>query len=51
MTTAKQTTDHGNIRKWAETRARAASQSEGVSKGGILRIDFREPGALGAEIP
>lgn len=43
MTTAKQTTDHQTIRKWTEARGGRPAKVKGVSRGGVLRIDFRAP--------
>lgn len=46
MSTAKATTDHATIRKWAEERdgRPARVKTEGASgDSGILRIDFRDP--------
>ena len=47
MSSATPTTDHEDIRKWAEQRgghpARVA-ETGGRGGGGILRIDFDEPG-------
>ncbi|MDI6838768.1 hypothetical protein [Ciceribacter thiooxidans] len=43
MTTARQTTDHQDIRKWTEARSGRPAKVKGASRGGILRIDFREP--------
>lgn len=47
MTSASKTTDHDEIRKWAEARGGkpARVNASGHKKGGgILRIDFEEPG-------
>ena len=41
MATAKQTTDHDQIRKWAEARGGRPAQVKGTD--GLLRIDFGEP--------
>lgn len=46
MSTARATTDHTTIRKWAEERdgRPARVKAEGASgDSGILRIDFRDP--------
>jgi hypothetical protein len=37
------TTDHDEIRKWAEERGGRPSVVRTHSEGGILRIDFQEP--------
>jgi len=42
MAEAKQTTDHGKIRTWAEERGGRPSKVETQKPGGILRIDFGE---------
>ena len=40
----KTTTDHDEIRKWAEERGgRPARVADTGDEGGILRIDFEEP--------
>ncbi len=47
MASASKTTDHDEIRKWAEARGGkpARVNASGHKKGGgILRIDFDEPG-------
>ncbi|RST31875.1 hypothetical protein HMF7854_14280 [Sphingomonas ginkgonis] len=47
MSSAKPTTNHDEIRKWAESHggkpARVASTAKGGT-GGVLRINFDEPG-------
>src|SRR5690606_8100911 len=40
---AKTTTDHDEIRKWAEERGGRPSVVRTDGEGGILRIDFQEP--------
>ncbi len=40
---ARTTTDHDEIRKWAEERGGRPSIVETDGEGGILRIDFQEP--------
>ena len=40
---AKTTTDHDEIRKWAEARDGHPAKVDTGGKGGILRIDFGEP--------
>lgn len=42
MSTAKTTTDHDLIRKWAEARDGHPAVVRTGSKGGVLRIDFGE---------
>lgn len=42
-TQAKTTTDHNEIRKWAETRGGRPALVRTDGEGGILRIDFQEP--------
>jgi hypothetical protein len=48
MSTAKTTTDHDEIRKWVERRgghpAVVASTENRGGDGGLLRIDYDEPG-------
>ena len=52
MTTATKTVDHDEIRKWVEerggrpARVNARGHKEG---GGILRIDFKDPGGENGE--
>jgi hypothetical protein len=41
MASARETTDHEAIRKWAEQRGGHPAQVKGT--GGLLRIDFGEP--------
>lgn len=43
MSSARQTTDHGEIRKWTEDREGTPSRVRDSGEGGILRIDFGEP--------
>jgi hypothetical protein len=44
MSEATKTTDHGQIRKWAEKREGSPAKIKTEDKkGGILRIDFGEP--------
>ncbi len=43
MAQAKTTTDHDEIRKWAEARGGRPSIVRTDGEGGILRIDFQEP--------
>jgi hypothetical protein len=47
MSSAQKTTDHDEIRRWTEARgghpAKVQAQGKQLS-GGILRIDFDEPG-------
>lgn len=43
MSSASQTTDHDEIRKWVEERQGTPSRVRESGEGGILRIDFREP--------
>lgn len=43
MTESKTTTDHEQIRKWAESRDGHPARVKGQGEGGILRIDFGEP--------
>ncbi len=42
MSEARTTTDHGEIRSWAEERGGRPSRVRGAGEGGILRIDFGE---------
>lgn len=49
MSSAKTTTDHEEIRKWVEKRGGhpavvAATENRGDRGGGLLRIDYDEPG-------
>lgn len=48
MSSATTTTDHDEIRKWAEERggcaAIVADTEDNGKEGGILRIDFDDPG-------
>lgn len=43
MSSARTTTNHDEIRKWAEARDGVPSRVRGRGDGGILRIDFGEP--------
>ena len=43
MSQAKTTTDHDQIRRWAEARGGRPSIVRTRGEGGILRIDFQEP--------
>ncbi|UUP16748.1 hypothetical protein [Nitratireductor thuwali] len=43
MSEAKTTTDHDEIRAWAEARGGRPARVKGTALGGILRIDFGEP--------
>jgi hypothetical protein len=43
MSEAKTTRDHDTIRKWAESRDGRPAKVDTGGKGGILRIDFRDP--------
>lgn len=43
MSEATTTTDHDEIRKWAESRGGRPSAVRTGGKGGILRLDFGEP--------
>lgn len=43
MSEAKTTTNHDEIRKWAEARGGKPSRVRDGGNGGILRIDFGEP--------
>jgi hypothetical protein len=43
MSEATTTKDHDAIRKWAEQRGGRPAKVKTGGKGGILRIDFREP--------
>lgn len=43
MTQARTTTDHDEIRRWAEERGGRPSIVRTDGEGGILRIDFQEP--------
>jgi hypothetical protein len=42
MSSSKTTTDHDEIRKWAEARDGHPAKIDTGGKGGILRIDFGE---------
>jgi hypothetical protein len=43
MSDATTTTDHDEIRKWAEARDGHPARVKNRGEGGILRIDFGEP--------
>lgn len=43
MSSASQTTDHKEIRRWIEERQGTPSRVKDSGEGGILRIDFGEP--------
>ncbi|MCT7377411.1 hypothetical protein [Chelativorans salis] len=43
MSAAVTTTDHEEIRKWAEARGGRPARVKVTRPGGILRIDFGEP--------
>lgn len=43
MTSSQTTTDHDEIRNWAESRGGRPSRVKDTGEGGILRIDFGEP--------
>jgi hypothetical protein len=43
MSEAKTTTNHDEIRKWAEARGGKPSRVRNGGNGGILRIDFGKP--------
>lgn len=43
MSSSDTTTDHDQIRKWAEARSGHPAKVDTGGKGGILRIDFGEP--------
>lgn len=43
MSEAKTTTDHEEIREWAEARDGHPAMVDTKGSGGILRIDFGEP--------
>lgn len=43
MSEARTTTNHDEIRKWAEARDGHPAMVDTKGKGGILRIDFGEP--------
>ena len=43
MSEAKTTTDHDEIRRWAEARDGTPARVRGSEPGGILRIDFGAP--------
>lgn len=43
MSTSNTTTDHDEIRQWAEARGGRPAMVDTSGEGGILRIDFGEP--------
>ncbi|NLS06367.1 hypothetical protein HGP14_23945 [Rhizobium sp. P32RR-XVIII] len=43
MSGSKTTTNHDEIRRWAEERDGHSAVIRTKGKGGVLRIDFREP--------
>lgn len=43
MSSASQTTDHDEIRRWIEDRQGTPSRVKDSGEGGILRVDFGEP--------
>lgn len=43
MSSASQTTDHDEIRRWIEERQGTPSRVKDSGEGGILRVDFGEP--------
>jgi len=43
MSEARKTTNHDEIRKWAEARDGKPAKIRTSGKGGVLRIDFGEP--------
>ncbi len=43
MSEAKTTTNHDDIRKWAEARGGKPSRVRNGGDGGVLRIDFGKP--------
>lgn len=43
MSESRTTTDHDEIRKWAEARDGHPARVKGQGDGGILRIDFGQP--------
>ncbi|MBC2772707.1 hypothetical protein H6M51_07520 [Rhizobium sp. AQ_MP] len=43
MSSARQTTDHDEIRRWIEERDGTPSRVRDSGEGGILRVDFGEP--------
>lgn len=43
MSEAKTTTNHDEIRKWAEARGGRPPRVRDAGPGGLLRIDFGEP--------
>ena len=52
MASATTTTDHDEIRQWAEERGghpAVVGETHGKREGGLLRIDFDEPGGNGDE--
>jgi hypothetical protein len=51
LMSSKTTTDHEQIRAWAEKRQGRPARVKGPGEGGILRIDFGEPDERLEEIP
>jgi hypothetical protein len=52
MSSATTTTDHDEIRKWVEKRGghpAVVAETRGEDGGGLLRMDFDEPGGGGDE--
>jgi hypothetical protein len=52
MSSATTTTDHEQIRQWVEKRGghpAVVAETRGKNGGGVLRIDFDEPGGDGDE--
>lgn len=43
MSSASQTTNHDEIRRWIEDRQGIPSRVKDSGEGGILRVDFGEP--------
>ncbi|MBB5275758.1 hypothetical protein HNR26_001806 [Rhizobium rosettiformans] len=43
MSSASQTTNHDEIRRWIEDRQGTPSRVKDSGEGGILRVDFGEP--------
>ncbi len=44
MSSAKTTTSHDSIRRWAEERGGHPAIARSGGEGGVLRIEFDEPG-------
>jgi hypothetical protein len=52
MSSARTTTNHDEIQKWVEKRGghpAVVAETRGEGGGGLLRIDFDEPGGAGDE--